>query len=188
MNFNFWRTVVPEFFFSLDNYLIEGMSTMSEPVELKTVEIDQFIQDNISEPTAPTAGTAVPEDPQVAFVVTELRNVLNGDVNKLRIMLAVTQAVLIARRLKVSGKAKKDIVSRALRFLVDNSSMSADDKLASHLVLDLGMAQAIDDLVFMATSGINMKLGRGLFSCCFGASKAEVQSPKQNWAPPALWQ
>lgn len=147
---------------------------MSEPVELKTVDVDQFIRESIPATVVPPK-MATPEDRNVAFVVSELRQVLNGEISKLRIMLAVTQAVLIARRLTVSGLEKKDIVSRSLRFLVDNSEMSADDKLASNLLLDLGMAQAIDDLVFMATSRINMKPGQGFFSCCFGTAPAPAK-------------
>lgn len=131
------------------------------------IDVDAFIQASLPTPEAPTAGTAVPTDQQVAFIVRELRQVLNGKVNRLNIMLAVTQAVLIARRLPEPGPVKKDLVSKALYWLVDYSTMSDGDKLASRLLLDLGMGQAVDDLVMMATTRIDMKPGRGLFSCCF---------------------
>lgn len=131
---------------------------------MSQAEIDAFIAQSI----VPSEPSVLPEvidiDPQVAYVVRELRSILNGDINKLKIMIAVHQGVLIMRRVKVSGAQKKIILSRALYSLVDQSNMSDDDKLASHMLLDLGMGDAIDSLVFMASGAVKMKFG--MFSCC----------------------
>ena len=135
---------------------------MSQPTD---VDINAFIAQSIVAEPQVVANTLLPQNPQVAYIVRELRAVLNGEVNKLKIMVAVHQGVLIMRKLQMSGKQKKFVLSEALYFIVDNSSMSDDDKLASRMLLDLGMGDTIDNLVFMATNKLSMKPG----GCCFTA-------------------
>ncbi len=131
------------------------------------VDLTAFIAESLPTPEpAVRDSTPLPIDPQVAYIVRELRAVLNGDINKLKIMIAVHQGVLIARKLRVAGPEKKVLLSTALYFLVDNSGMSDDDKLASRMLLDLGLSDTVDSLVFMATNKLNMKPGQG-FLCCF---------------------
>jgi hypothetical protein len=139
---------------------------MSGPTD---VDLDAFIAESLPEPQLNTMARDLtqPKDPDVAFIVRELRAVMNGQINKLRIMIAVHQGVLIARRLKVAGPQKKLLLSDALYFLVDHSGMSEDDKLASRMLLDLGMGDTIDNLVFMATNKINMTGGASFPFCCF---------------------
>lgn len=115
-------------------------------------------------PTTPPAATSI-SDPQVAYVVREIRDVLNGEVSKLKIMIAVHQGVLIMRKFtKLGGAKKKSILLQAMNLIIDQSNMSEDDRLASKMLVELGASDVIDSLVFMA-SGIKMKLGGGLRGC-----------------------
>lgn len=124
------------------------------------IDISMFLNKTGTEKPAPVE---LPLDSTVATVVSELRAIFNGDLSKERIMAAIHQGVLVMRKFKVSGAQKKTILSEALYFAVDHSLMPPEDRAACRVVLDVGLSDAVDNLVFMATAGIKMKSGCGCF-------------------------
>lgn len=104
-------------------------------------------------------------DPKIEYVVKELRSVMNGNITPLTIMMAISQGVLIMRKFgSLTGKQKKGVLNPALYLLVAQSSMSENDKMASNMLLDMGLNDIVDNLVFMASGMVQMSLTK--LGCC----------------------
>lgn len=110
------------------------------------------------------------EDKTIQYVVTELRSILNDEINMANSAHAVLQGVLLMRKFNnLSGSQKKKTLMASLTELVNQSSIA--DKAHLEAVIEFIAPPVIDGFFWFATSGVKMvetKCG------CFSSSKTPV--------------